>query len=130
MLADTLGPRRILSIGSLIAACGSLLFALAPAWEVAAVGRTWSASAFSVAFIAILKSPRCGFLPTRFATLNGVTMFAGNLGAVMAGARSRGWSRRPRGAASSSRSRSLSAPLAVATWLVVRDRPQDRGFRR
>jgi len=40
VLADTLGPRRILSVGSLVAAAGSLLFALAPAWELAAVGRT------------------------------------------------------------------------------------------
>src|SRR5512135_1768590 len=34
VLADTLGPRLILSIGSLVAAAGSLLFALAPAWEI------------------------------------------------------------------------------------------------
>ena len=40
VLADTLGPRRILTWGGAIAAAGSLLFALAPSWEVAAVGRT------------------------------------------------------------------------------------------
>ena len=40
VLADTLGPRRLLAAGSAVAAAGSLLFALAPAWEVAAVGRT------------------------------------------------------------------------------------------
>src|SRR5512136_3258365 len=35
VLADTLGPRRILAVGSLVAGLGSLLFALAPAWEIA-----------------------------------------------------------------------------------------------
>ena len=40
----------------------------------------------SVAFIAILKVSAVWFPANRFATLNGVTMFAGNLGAVIAGA--------------------------------------------
>src|SRR4051812_36930354 len=34
VLADTLGPRRILTAGSLIAGAGSLAFALAPTWEI------------------------------------------------------------------------------------------------
>jgi MFS family permease len=86
VLADTLGPRRILTAGSAIAAAGSLLFALAPAWEIAAVGRTLVGVGVSVAFIAVLKISAVWFAPGRFATLAGVTMFAGNLGAVAAGA--------------------------------------------
>ena len=53
VLADTLGPRRLLTWGSAIAAAGSLLFALAPAWEIAAAGRTLVGIGVSVAFIAI-----------------------------------------------------------------------------
>jgi sugar phosphate permease len=128
VLADTLGPRRILAAGSLVAAAGSLLFALAPAWELAAVGRTLVGVGVSVAFIAILKISAVWFAPNRFATLNGVTLFAGNLGAVVAGA-PLAW------AVSMASWRSvfvvlaaLSALLGVATWLVVRDRPQERGF--
>jgi len=86
VLADTLGPRRILTAGSTIAAAGSLLFALAPAWEIAAAGRTLVGIGVSVAFIAVLKISAVWFPPERFATLAGVTMFAGNLGAVAAGA--------------------------------------------
>src|SRR5512135_2720208 len=86
VLADTMGPRRILAVGSLIAAAGSLAFALAPEWEVAAAGRTLVGVGVSVAFIALLKISAVWFPPNRFATLNGVTMFAGNLGAVIAGA--------------------------------------------
>ena len=40
VLADTLGPRVIVTGGALVAGAGSLLFGLAPSWEVAAMGRT------------------------------------------------------------------------------------------
>jgi sugar phosphate permease len=128
VLADTLGPRRILTAGSAIAAAGSLLFALAPAWEVAAAGRTLVGIGVSVAFIAVLKVSAVWFAPERFATLTGVTMFAGNLGAVAAGA-PLAWavtltSWRVVFAALAL----LSAALAVATWLRVRDSPRELGF--
>jgi len=128
VLADTLGPRRILAIGSLVAAAGSLLFALAPAWEVAAIGRTLVGIGVSVAFIAILKVSALWFPANRFATLSGVTMLAGNLGAVVAGA-PLAW------LVTQASWRSvfvalavLSAALGVATWLRVRDRPEDAGY--
>ena len=128
VLADTLGPRRILTAGSAIAAAGSLLFALAPSWEIAAAGRTLVGIGVSVAFIAVLKVSAMWFVPERFATLTGVTMFAGNLGAVAAGA--------PLAWAVTLTSwrvvfvalAVLSAALALATWLRVRDSPQQLGF--
>jgi len=128
VLADTLGPRRILTAGSAIAAAGSLLFALAPSWEIAAAGRTLVGIGVSVAFIAVLKVSAMWFVPERFATLTGVTMFAGNLGAVVAGA--------PLAWAVTLTSwrvvfvalAVLSAALALATWLRVRDSPQQLGF--
>jgi len=128
VLADTLGPRRLLTAGSAVAAVGSLLFALAPAWEIAAVGRTLVGVGVSVAFIAVLKVSAVWFVPERFATLTGVTMFAGNLGAVVAGA--------PLAWAVTVTSwrvvfvaiAVLSALLALATWLRVRDSPQQLGF--
>ncbi len=128
VLADTLGPRRILTAGSAIAAVGSLLFALAPAWEIAALGRTLVGVGVSVAFLAVLKVSAVWFAPERFATLAGVTMFAGNLGAVAAGAplawavTLTSWRVVFVGLAV------LSAVLALATWLRVRDTPQDLGF--
>ena len=128
VLADTLGPRRLLAGGSAVAAAGSLLFALAPAWEVAAVGRTLVGIGVSVAFISVLKLSAVWFTPQRFATLAGVTMFAGNLGAVIAGA-PLAWivtltSWRTVFVALAV----LSAALALATWLRVRDRPEELGL--
>ena len=128
VLADTLGPRRILATGSAIAAAGSLLFALAPVWEVAAVGRTLVGIGVSVAFIAVLKLSAVWFPPGKFATLAGVTMFAGNLGAVIAGA-PLAW------VVTQTSWRTvfvalavLSGLLALATWLRVRDRPEELGL--
>jgi len=128
VLADTVGPRRLLAWGSAIAAAGSVLFALAPAWELAAAGRTLVGIGVSVAFISILKVSAVWFPAQRFATLNGVTMFAGNLGAVIAGA--------PLAWVVTQASwrtvfvvlGALSALLAVATWLRVRDRPEQLGY--
>lgn len=128
VLADTVGPRKLLTGGSLVAAVGSLAFALAPTWEIAAVGRTLVGAGVSVAFISILKISALWFAPRRFATLNGLTMFAGNLGAVIAGA-PLAW------IVTQTSWRSvfvalamLSAALGIATWLFVRDTPMQRGF--
>ncbi len=128
VLADTIGPRKLLASGSLVAAGGSLLFALAPVWEWAAVGRTLVGVGVAVAFIAILKVSAVWYPADRFATLNGVTMFVGNLGAVAAGAplawlvTQTSWRAVFAGLAA------VSATLAAATWLIVRDRPEERGY--
>ncbi len=128
VLADTLGPRRVLTAGSAIAACGSLLFALAPAWELAAIGRTLVGVGVSVAFIATLKLSAVWFTPARFATVAGVTMFAGNLGAVAAGAPLAWVVTQTSWRAVFVALAALSATLAIATWWRVRDRPEDFGL--
>ena len=128
VLADTMGPRRLLAAGSLVAGLGSIAFALAPTWEIAAAGRTFVGVGVSVAFIAILKVSAVWFPASRFATLNGITMFAGNLGAVIAGAplawlvTQTSWRVVFLGLAA------LSIALGVASWLKVRDRPEDLGI--
>jgi len=128
VFADTLGPRRILAAGSIVAGLGSIAFALAPTWEVAAAGRTLVGIGVSVAFIAILKVSAVWFPADRFATLNGVTMFAGNLGAVIAGAplawmvTLTSWRAVFLGLAA------LSIALGIASWWKVRDRPEQMGF--
>lgn len=128
VLADTLGPRRLLSGGAAIAAVGSLLFALAPAWEIAAVGRTLVGIGTAVAFISILKLSAVWFAPARFATLAGITMFAGNLGAVVAGAPLAWMVTQTSWRAVFVALALLSGALAIATWARVRDRPEQLGF--
>ena len=128
VLADTAGPRRLLAGGSLVAGVGSLAFALAPTWTVAAAGRTLVGIGVSVAFIAILKLNAAWFEPRRFATMNGITLSAGNLGAVVAGL--------PLALVVAHASWRtvfvalgiLSLALAAASWWRVSDRPEALGY--
>lgn len=128
VLADTMGPRRLLAAGSLVAGLGSLAFALAPTWELAAAGRTLVGIGVSVAFIAILKVSAVWFPANRFATLNGVTMFAGNLGAVVAGAPLAWLVTQMSWRVVFAALAGLSIALGVATWFKVRDTPAEMGF--
>lgn len=85
VLADTLGPRRILFGGGLVAGIGSILFALAPTFEWAFLGRTLIGLGVSVSFIAMLKLIALGFDERRFASMAGLCMLIGNLGSILAG---------------------------------------------
>jgi sugar phosphate permease len=128
VMADTLGPRLIVTAGALVAGAGSLLFGLAPTWEIAAAGRTLVGVGVSVAFISLLKISAVWFPVNRFATLNGIVQFAGNLGAVAAGAPLAwlvtvvSWRNVFVGMGL------LSIALGGASWIIVRDRPEQRGF--
>jgi sugar phosphate permease len=128
VLADTLGPRVIVTAGAFVAGVGSLLFGMAPTWEIAGIGRTLVGVGVAVTFVSLLKVCANWFPADRFATLNGVTLLAGNLGAVVAGAPLAwlitlvSW-------------RSVfvglgltSIAIGALTWVVVRDRPEQAGY--
>ena len=128
VLADTLGPRIIITVCAFIAGAGSLVFGLAPAWEIAAAGRTLVGIGVAVTFVALLKICASWYPPERFATLNGITQLVGNLGAVAAGA-PLAWLV----TVTSWRSAFIglgvmSFIIGVLTWAIVRDRPEQRGY--
>jgi sugar phosphate permease len=123
ILVDTLGPRRILALGGLVAGGGSLLFGLAGSLDGALAGRTLIGLGVSVTFIAMLKIIAVWFEEHRFATVVGMSMLIGNLGSVLAGAplsalaQATGWRGVFVGVGI------VSAMLGVLCWLLVRDRP-------
>jgi sugar phosphate permease len=84
VLADTLGPRRIVAAGGVIAGLGSLLFGLADCFNLATLGRLLVGLGVSVTFIALLKLNAAWFNERHFGTLAGLTILLGNLGAVLA----------------------------------------------
>ncbi len=86
ILADTLGPRRILCVGGVVAGIGSLLFGLAPGFELAVAGRALIGLGVSVVFIAMLKLVAVWYDDSRFATMTGLCMLIGNFGSILAGA--------------------------------------------
>lgn len=83
VLVDALGPRRIVALGGVVAGAGSLAFGLARTLGVAGVGRAFVGLGVSVTFIALLKLVAAWFREREFATLSGLVMFMGNVGAVL-----------------------------------------------
>lgn len=123
ILADTLGPRRILVLGGMVGGAGSFLFGFAPSLEWALVGRTLIGLGVSVTFIAMLKLIAVWFEENRFATMVGICMLIGNLGSVLAGAplsavaQATGWRGVFIGIGV------VSLVLGTLCWLIVRDAP-------
>ena len=122
IFVDTFGPRRILLLGGIVGAAGSLLFGMASSLELALVGRTLIGLGVSVTFISMLKFIAVWFDEKRFASMVGVGLLVGNFGSVLAGAplswlaQAVGW-------------RSVfvaiacvSLLLGIACWVLVRDR--------
>lgn len=126
VLADTLGPRRILAMGGLVAGAGSLLFGLASDFGLALMGRALVGLGVSVAFIAMLKLITVWYDESRFATLTGTMMFLGNVGTMTAGtplawaAQGAGW----RGVFAIIGVASLV--IGVLSWVLVQDRPGEK----
>jgi MFS family permease len=86
VLADRLGPRKVLAAGSLIAGVGSIAFAAAESIGAAALGRTLVGLGVSVAFICLLKINANWFEERRFATATGIANLAGIAGALASAA--------------------------------------------
>jgi sugar phosphate permease len=129
LAADHWGARRLLTLGAAVAAAGALLFALADAYALVALGRLLVGAAVGVAFVSMLKLSTHWFAPSRFAAMAGVAAAVGMVGAVAAGAPLRlaadafGWRE------VMVTSVGVTAVVAAATWMVVRDDPRERGFR-
>lgn len=128
VLADTLGPRVSAGVGSLVAGAGSILFGLAPDFATASAGRMLVGLGVSVVFVGLMRSNTVWFSERRYGLVSGLTLFLGNVGSILAAgplAALLGWySWRSVFVAAGV----LSLALALATFLWVRNRPEDAGF--
>ena len=129
VLVDHWGPRRVLTAGAMLAAAGTLLFALASAYAVVGAGRLLIGAGVGVAFVSMLKLATHWVRPSRFALISGLALACGSIGGISAGVPLRlavdafGWRSVMLAAGV------VTALLAVAIWLVVRDDPRERGLR-
>jgi len=129
MLVDTVGPRRILTAGLLIAGIGSVAYGLAGNFAMAVVARTLIGVGVSGIFVCTLKLHANWFTERRFATAAGVSNVSGILGALVATAPLAwlitlvSWRQvfEAIGIA--------SIGLAAAIWWFVRDAPEPRSGR-
>lgn len=128
ILVDSWGPKRLLTLGAFASCLGAFLFAAAPVIMIANAGRLLIGGGVGVAWVALLKLSMHWFTPRRFATIAGLALCCGVVGAVSAGVPLRimvdlfGW--RPVMMASAI----LSLALAAAILVVVRDDPSERGY--
>ena len=123
VLNDTLGPRRVLVAGCLIAGAGSILFAVAETVTAAVIGRAFAGLGVSVAFVSMLKLNADWFAERRFATMTGLGSMIG-LSGGLAAATPLAW------IAAHVSWRTVftavgiaSLALAVVIWWIVRDHP-------
>ena len=128
ILSDTLGPRRLLAAGALVAAVGTLMFALAHSFALAGIGRFLIGASVAVAFVGMLKLANHWFPPHYFAMVSGVALFCGIIGGVSAGTPLRllvdafGWRQVIFVSAL------VTFLIAAAIWIIVRDDPSEKGY--
>ncbi|MDT8272274.1 MAG: MFS transporter [Desulfomonilia bacterium] len=127
-LADTKGPRRVMTVLFFVSAAGSLIFGLAPNALTAVVGRALIGAGLAGIFISALKVFSRWYPAGQFASLTGVMVMIGGLGGLAASAPLAymvvhlGW----RG--SFVAIGIFSAAMAFLTWIVVRDSPEEKGW--
>lgn len=128
LLVDRVGPRKILALGALLAGVGAMLFGLADEALWASVGRGLIGGSVAVAWVSMLMLVSAWFSPRYFATMSGLSLAVGTMGAVLAGVPLRygtelfGW--RPVMLASAA----FSIVLALLIWLMVRNHPTDKSY--
>ena len=82
VMLDRWGPRLLLAIAGLVAAAGSLIFALSESLLVAYLGRILIGAGSGVVFIATLQLAMQWLPPHRFALVTGLTQAVAMIGAV------------------------------------------------
>lgn len=128
LLADSIGPRKTVSLFLLIAAAGSVLFGLAPVIEVAFAARIMVGFGVSMVFIPTMKILSQWFRQNEFASMAGMFNSVGGLG-VLAGTWLLGLMATSLGWRFSFEMIGLGTLVVAAlAWLVVRDNPRKKGW--
>lgn len=126
LLSDSFGPRKTVTLFSLIAGVGALVFGMSPNFSTAVLGRVMVGLGVSMLFVPTLKILTNWFTREEFPILTGILMAIGGVGWLLAAAPLAllvvwvGW-----------RFTFLiiglvSIALALLTYLVVRDNPLQR----
>jgi MFS family permease len=129
ILVDSWGARKLLILGSVSAAAGTLIFGATDNYALACTGRALVGASTAVGWLVLLKLATHWFPGRRFAMLAGLGLLFGNVGAVAAQVPLRlliehfGWRAVVLGSA--------AVILAVSglAWALVRNDPSDKGFR-
>jgi sugar phosphate permease len=128
LLSDSLGPRKSVTFFLIIASAGSIIFGFAPTIKVAFIGRVMVGLGVSMVFIPTMKILSCWFRAHEFAFMTGILNAVGGIG-VMAATWFLALMTLFFGWRVSFELIGCSTFIIVAlVWLVVRDRPEDKGW--
>jgi sugar phosphate permease len=83
-LSDRLGPRRVIGYWSMVAAAGCFIFGMAPNIGWASAGRALIGLGVGGVYVPAVKAFSLWFSKKEFATMIGLLMSMGNIGAVIA----------------------------------------------
>ena len=125
-LADRIGPRRVIAYWTMTAAAGCFIFGMAPSVGWASLGRAMIGFGVGGVYVPTVKALSQWFSEKTFATMVGLLMSVGNLGAVVAttplawAAGSWGW--RPTFFIIGG----ISLAMAFVMLTVTRDAPQSK----
>ena len=128
ILSDFMGPRLAVTIFFVIAGIGTAMFGFANTYEWALVGRVMMGIGVAVVYIPIMKIQAQWFRPYEFATLTGILLTVGNIGALGAAAPLAafvgvaGWRE------AFFYLGGITVLLAGLTYAFVRNKPQDMGL--
>ncbi|MBP2143776.1 sugar phosphate permease [Methanococcus voltae] len=128
VLADKYGPKKVVSVFTLVAAIGALLTGIATDFNMVILGRLLIGIGVAAVYIPIMKVLATWFRKNEFATQSGVMLAVGNIGALSAAAplamlnTSLGWQTVFLGLGG------FSVLLAVLSYVFIKDKPSDKGF--
>jgi MFS family permease len=128
VLIDSWGARKLLFWGALSAAAGTFLFGATSNFALACAGRAIVGGATAAGWLVLLKLATHWFPARRFATLSGLGLFFGNVGALVAQVPLRllieafGWRNVVLGSAA------ILLGVSAAVWAVVRNDPSEVGL--
>ncbi len=128
ILADTLGARKTVTLGCAVMAIGSVIFGLAPNFSVLFIARMLVGFGASVIFLSILKIQSTWFEEKEFGMLTGLTTGVGGLGGAMAQGPLAALVALLTWRMSFIAIGVISLILAVILYIVVRNKPEDKGF--
>ena len=128
LLSDSIGPRKTVTISLFLACVGSIVFGLAPNIAIAFAARVMVGLGVSMVFIPTMKILSQWFRSNEFALMAGILNAIGGIGVLAATwllgilATKLGWR------FSFQFIGGCTLLLILSTWLIVRDRPADKGW--
>ena len=128
VLVDSWGARRLLIVGSIVAASGTFIFGSTSNFFIASAGRALVGGATAVGWVVTLKLATHWFPSSRFAMVSGLGLFMGNMGALVAQVPLRLLVERFGWRAVALVSGAVLLLIAALTATLVKNDPRDDGY--